>query len=413
MVKDASFMGGRSKAPQEQDDKTPLTHPLSTCKSERPYGRDGLDDYYRELRIPKDLAMAPGAEAMAWAEALCCIFTRISVWEDVPSEAYDYLYGFKSGSSRIIFYDGMYKSYDYDDLELMMKNVYTDLCDMSMGNRDCEYSMICVDDALKRHGGNPFQFEKEGDGRGWKSVQHGSKPAMTVAGKPGANVASKSEATVAQRGPMYGDDDENGGDYDTEALLSQREPLYGFEDDDDSGPVINRDSEMERGTSGENALRVSEAAHESSIHESLSAPNAAELPHEQATSSAPWIFATGAVSGVAGAALAGIVLLGCMRRFRRVGSRMIITPRQSLSTTPRNSLAPSVPGSVPSTPRSLNSNSDTSRALTVRQGAISNPALVQLGGRHAGQLVDAPSPLTLPPQICRATDGGLGRNRRL
>ena len=153
MVKDASFMGGRSKAPQEQDDKTPLTHPLSTCKSERPYGRDGLDDYYRELRIPKDLAMAPGAEAMAWAEALCCIFTRISVWEDVPSEAYDYLYGFKSGSSRIIFYDGMYKSYDYDDLELMMKNVYTDLCDMSMGNRDCEYSMICVDDALKRHGG--------------------------------------------------------------------------------------------------------------------------------------------------------------------------------------------------------------------------------------------------------------------
>ena len=91
MVKDAAAVGVRSKAPFEAEDKKPLTHALGTCKSERPYGRDGLDDYYRELQIPKDIALSAGAEAMAWSEALCCIFTRITVWEDVPPQAYDYV----------------------------------------------------------------------------------------------------------------------------------------------------------------------------------------------------------------------------------------------------------------------------------------------------------------------------------
>lgn len=91
MVKDAAAVGVRSKAPSEQEDKKPLTHALSTCKSERPYGRDGLDLYYRELQIPKDVAASASAEAMAWAEALCCIFTRITVWDDIPPQAYDYV----------------------------------------------------------------------------------------------------------------------------------------------------------------------------------------------------------------------------------------------------------------------------------------------------------------------------------
>lgn len=78
------------------------------------------------------------------------------------------------------------------------------------GNRDCEYSMICTNDALKRHGGNPFQLEVEGDGKGWKQVQMQPNEGMTL----------------SQRAPIHGDA-YGGGDYENEAVrLSQRREYF-------------------------------------------------------------------------------------------------------------------------------------------------------------------------------------------
>lgn len=273
----------------------------------------------------------------------------------------------------MIFYDGMHKSYDFDELESMMKQAYVDLCDMSMGNRDCEYSMICTNDALKRHGGNPFQLEVEGDGKGWKQVRMQPNEGMPL----------------SQRGPTYGGAYGNGRDYESEAIrLSQRrEPLHGFEDDDDdAGPGINGQG------SASSAMVLGLGA--------------AQMQHKKAEreeSSSPWTFVTGAASGAAGILLAGIFMLVCLRRYKRV-SRIVVAPRCNVAKKPRNSLINSLPDSLPSTPRSLN-GSNHGRLTWL--GSFSNAALVQLGGRSAGEPAPPPSPLTLPPQLCKGSEGDL------
>ena len=106
---------------------------LPSCTSDRPNSWVT----HRTLELPQSFVdAAPPGELMAWANALCCVYTHVETSStSIP---------------RLTTYDGDVKSYQSIRTAVgAMETVYDDVCSMSMGSQDCRNQRACVTVALE------------------------------------------------------------------------------------------------------------------------------------------------------------------------------------------------------------------------------------------------------------------------
>ena len=105
---------------------------------------------YRELLIPPTLLPhTPGATDMAWADALCCIYTRVALWAEGSAREV----GAAPNAARLRLYEGEHEEeVDYTEKSFaeVAMTAYNDLCLMESGIVDCEAKMDCVERALAK-----------------------------------------------------------------------------------------------------------------------------------------------------------------------------------------------------------------------------------------------------------------------
>lgn len=103
---------------------------LPECFSDRPGWAD-----HRTLFVPETMMSGDPIDD-AWAEALCCVYTYVEV--------------ISSSSKKVTFeiYDGSKRSITATTFEELATIAYEDICDMSMGSRDCRNQATCVENAF-------------------------------------------------------------------------------------------------------------------------------------------------------------------------------------------------------------------------------------------------------------------------
>lgn len=107
---------------------------LPACTSDRPGWAT-----YRRVLVPRTMmtGIDTAAEA-AWSEALCCVFTRVTVIDSTAPRG------------RMILYDGSSYRVLADSFEELAETFLTDICEMPMGVEDCRLRARCVDTALAK-----------------------------------------------------------------------------------------------------------------------------------------------------------------------------------------------------------------------------------------------------------------------
>ena len=105
---------------------------------------------YRELLIPPTLLPhTPGATDMAWADALCCIYTRVALWAEGSAREV----GAAPNAARLRLYEGEHEEkVDYTEKSFaeVAMTAYNDICLMESGIVDCEAKLDCVERALAK-----------------------------------------------------------------------------------------------------------------------------------------------------------------------------------------------------------------------------------------------------------------------
>lgn len=151
--------------------KDPVNSPLTACEASRPYvapkdrygpspkanpkfkkdsGRDQVT-FFRELQVPAPLLMEPKATDLAWSGVLCCVYTRVSLWDEQSILAYK-----RSGiklptkAARLISssnedYPKLYAEKTFENLAM---KAFNDICLLDTGARDCDQATACVEGHL-------------------------------------------------------------------------------------------------------------------------------------------------------------------------------------------------------------------------------------------------------------------------
>ena len=103
---------------------------IPSCKSDRPGSQS-----HRTLYITES-SLSDTKEDDKWTDVLCCLYTHVRVKEN------------KNWDGWLELYDGSWESTNGDTLPEMAEDAYNQICNMSMGSKDCENRRSCIEDAL-------------------------------------------------------------------------------------------------------------------------------------------------------------------------------------------------------------------------------------------------------------------------
>lgn len=101
---------------------------IPTCNSDRPGSES-----HRTLYIASS-SLTNTEEDDKWTNALCCVYTHVEIRND--------------WDGWMQLYDGSWESMSGDTLPKMAEDAHDEICDMSMGSRDCSSQKVCVSQAL-------------------------------------------------------------------------------------------------------------------------------------------------------------------------------------------------------------------------------------------------------------------------
>ena len=109
-----------------------MASPLPSCSTERP----GSWATHRTLYLPSSMVSEEATDdEISWTNVLCCVYTYVKTSDDVDKPEFE-------------LYDGSSYKIKKDTALEVMYEAYEDICDMSMGSKDCSNQAECIADAL-------------------------------------------------------------------------------------------------------------------------------------------------------------------------------------------------------------------------------------------------------------------------
>ena len=103
---------------------------IPSCISDRPGGES-----HRTLYVSQS-SLSDTEEDDKWSNVLCCLYTHVEVKNN------------KDWDGWLELFDGSWESTSGNTLPEMAQDAYDQICDMSMGSRDCTNQQSCIDNAL-------------------------------------------------------------------------------------------------------------------------------------------------------------------------------------------------------------------------------------------------------------------------
>ena len=110
---------------------TKVASSLPSCSTDRPGWAT-----HRTLYLPSSMVSEEATDdEISWTNVLCCVYTYVKTSDDVDKPEFE-------------LYDGSSYKIKKDTALEVMYEAYEDICDMSMGSKDCSNQAECIEDLL-------------------------------------------------------------------------------------------------------------------------------------------------------------------------------------------------------------------------------------------------------------------------